>query len=120
MSNLHQVVDFCAATNPVDTPEALCREVAYHCLLAGKETLRLGQFQRTYRYCRNGLALFNEHGDSLHTELAESAALAAYLCGDFDQLNYVLSNSTPSSATQEIRIRAAFAKGDLNQAEQLA
>ena len=110
----------CAASNPYDSPTDLRREVAYHCLLAGQETLRLGQFQRTYKYCRNGLALFSDRSDALHMELAETAGHAAFLCGDFEQLAHVLKNAHPSSSTQETQLRAAIAKGDLVQAQQLA
>lgn len=106
----------CAATNPVDTPADIRRDVAYHCLLAGQDALRLGHFQKSHKYCRNGLTLFTEEADTLNRELAETAALSAYLCGDFEQLNIILENAEPSSAIEEIRMRANLARGKLAQA----
>ena len=109
-----------AATNPIETSAQLCREVAYHSLLAGKESLRLGHYQKAHKYCRNGLTLFPQRHDALFIELAESAALSAYLCGDFEQLTYVLNSSPPSSAMTEVRLRAALVQGSLKQSEQLS
>ncbi len=109
-----------AATNPVDTPSDLRHDVAHHNLLAGQQSLQAGNFQQAYKYCRNGLTLCPPGSGVLHVELAESAALAAFLCGDFDQLNYIESIAPPSSALTEVKLRAALVQNRLTDCVNLA
>ncbi len=109
-----------AATNPIDTPEALRHDVAHQNLLAGNESLAAGHFQQAYKFCRNGLTLCPAESDVLHLELAESAALAAFLCGDFDQLRYIESIAPDSSALTEVKLRAALVRNRLQDSVDLA
>ena len=113
-----------AATNPVDTPLELRTEVAHRNLLASRESLRLGHFQVAYNYSRSGLALLQrpavETHAALYSELAECAALAAFLCGDFDQLERVEQSAPASSLLRETRLRAAMVQNRLSKVAELA
>ncbi|MEM9623681.1 MAG: GAF domain-containing protein, partial [Pseudomonadota bacterium] len=112
-----------AATNPIDTPDELRQQVAHQNLLAGKESLAMGQFQQAYKFCRNGLTLYPESDDNtdvLQIELAQCAGLAALLCGDFGQLRYIESIAAKSSALTEVKMRAALVQSRLHDAVQLA
>jgi len=103
-----------AATNPVDTPAALRSEVAHSNLLAARESLQHNEFQLAYKHARSGLALLRDHqGQPLYLELAECAGLAAFLCGDFDQLQRVQHSAPESSALRETRLRAAMVQNRL-------
>ncbi len=108
-----------AATNPVETPDELRRECAHHNLLAGRESLQSGHFQPAYKFLRSGLMMWNEPDSPLYLELMEAAALAAFLCGDFEQLRFLESTASDSSMMTEIRIRAAIARGELDEAQRL-
>ncbi|MEE4284270.1 MAG: protein kinase, partial [Pseudomonadales bacterium] len=108
-----------AATNPVDTPDDLRQQSAHQNLLAAQHSLREGNFRLAFKYARSGLALQNSGiEDSLSVELAESAALAAFLCGDFEQLQRV-QTSTTSHALRETQIRAAMVQNRLSQVVEL-
>ncbi len=113
-----------AATNPVDTPAELRQEVAHRNLLASRESLRLGNFQVAYKYSRSGLALLHSPADEAHRalylELAECAALAAFLCGDFDQLQRVEQSAPASSTLSETHLRAAMVQNRLSKVVELA
>ena len=110
-----------AATNPVDTNEDLKVEVAHHNLLAAQASLSQGNFRNGYKFARSGLALMSNQRDTpLYLELAEAAALAAFLCGDFDQLEHVEQAAPQSSVLNEIRLRAAMVQNRLAEAAALA
>ena len=111
-----------AATNPIDTADDKKQEVAYHCLLAANEMLASSEHQRAHHLYRNGLLMLgalNERNAALGLELVEGAALSAYLCGDFEQLDQLLNCDAQSSALQEVRQRAAIARGNLIEAQAL-
>jgi len=108
-----------AATNPVDTPDDVRQQSAHQNLLAAQYSLSEGNFRLAFKYARSGLALKGgPTQDSLYVELAESAAKAAYLCGDFEQLEHVQTRAT-SHALREIQIRAAMVQNRLGQVVQL-
>ena len=110
-----------AATNPVDTPAQLCQEVAHQNLLAARECLHSNNFQLAYKFSRTGLALLDDSSDAsaLRLELAECAALAAFLCGDFDQLKRFEHTSLNSSALTETHLRAAMVQNNLHRVTEL-
>ncbi len=113
-----------AAADPISMPEDACRNVAHFDLLAARETLQQGAFQQAYKFCRSGLSLIEgklDHDEALYVELCQCAAEAAFFCGDFEQLNRVLT-SAPSnnSALDEIKVRAAVVQNQLVEARELA
>ncbi len=97
-------------------------DVAHHNLLAARAAVELGRFQAAYKYCRCGLAVAGtETDEAVILELAECAAEAAFLCGDFDQLYRVVREApAPSSVIEEVRVRAAAVQNRLGEAETLA
>ncbi len=104
-----------AATNPVDTPAQLRFEVAHSNLLAAQESLQHNEFQLAYKHARSGLALLQDnHEQPLYLDLAECAGLAAFLCGDFEQLERVQHSAPDSSALRETRLRAAMVQNRLH------
>lgn len=109
-----------AATNPVDTPAQLRQEVAHQNLLAARECLN-NNFQLAYKFSRTGLTLLDHADDSsaLALELAECAAQAAFLCGDFDQLERFEHTSLKSSALTETHLRAAMVQNKLHRVTEL-
>ncbi len=99
-------------------------DVAHYNLLAAREALRNNAFQPAFKYCRSGMALFgnDRHAPEDNETLAaliECAAEAAFLCGDYDQLDRVFeiagrSLARSSSALTNIRMRAAHAVNDVS------
>ena len=123
-AKLLQIADHLnASTHPTEPDDARRRDVAHCNLLAARETLRQGAFQQAYKYCRTGLVLLHglEPTEPMKLELAQCAAEAAFFCGDFEQLDRVLTAAPDHhSALEEIRVRAAIAQNDLSGARALA
>jgi len=97
-------------------------EIAHYNLLAAREALRTGAFQPAFRFCRAGLALYTHAGtagaETLYESLIECAAEAAFLCGDFDQLERIfdLAGRTLPRSTSlltDLRMRAAHSANDI-------
>jgi len=113
-----------AAVEPLDTAATQRAECAHYNLLAAGEALRTGAFQAAYRYARYGLALGlepdGEHA-ALRTSLQQNAAEAAFMCGDFEQLQRVFAEAPGTNhSIDEIRIRAALVQNQLTQTRRLA
>ncbi|MDP6374869.1 MAG: ATP-binding protein [Pseudomonadales bacterium] len=111
-----------AATNPMELSKTRRMEIAHFNLLAARAALSQSLFQPAYKYCRSGLTLLNDESsyEAMVLDLAECAALAAFSCGDFDQLERILLGATKrTSALREIQIRAAIVANDLARARRL-
>ena len=120
---------FNAAGGPFDADASRRNAIAHYNLLAAREALIEGAFQPAFKYCRSGLALFPlsprqplgaDHVQQVQA-LIECAAEAAFLCGDFEQLTRVFTRADQqqigaSSALTELRVRAALAQNELNEA----
>jgi len=120
-TNLEIAHHFNAATNPIDTASELRQEVAHRNLLAARQSLQANNFQLAYKFSRTGLALLHDAASvALHLELVECAALAAFLCGDFDQLENIQHTAPDSSAFMETRLRAAMVRNRLPEVVELA
>jgi PAS domain S-box-containing protein len=111
-----------AAIDPFAFDVADRDEVAHFNLLAARQALHDAAFQPAYRYARAGLALFPPDrpaaNDTLVESLIECAAEAAFLCGDFEQLDNVFDHAgrqlaRSSSALTELRMRAALSVNDV-------
>jgi PAS domain S-box-containing protein len=111
-----------AATDPFSFSLADRDEIAYHDLLAARQALQDAAFQPAYRYARAGLALYaserSAESEPIFESLVESAAEAAFLCGDFEQLDRVFDLAgrelhRSSSALTELRMRAALSANDV-------
>ncbi len=98
-------------------------DIAHFNLLAARQALLSNAFQPAFKYCRSGMALFGDDEIDSQNEtlvaLVECAAEAAFLCGDYDQLQRVfdiadraLGRST--SALTDLRMRAAHAANDIS------
>ncbi|HTK96719.1 MAG TPA: protein kinase, partial [Pseudomonadales bacterium] len=124
---------FNAAGGPFDRDVSRRNAIAHYNLLAAREALVDSEFQPAFKYCRSGLALFplnpRQPPDEAHSQLVqaliECAAEAAFLCGDFEQLTRVFARADyqhvgNSSALTEMRVRAALAQNELNDAINLA
>ena len=112
-----------AATDLVDVEDEQRQEFAHYNQLAAREALKRASFQKAYKYCRSGLALFfgpRPSTDAVYLELCQCAAEAAFLCGDFEQLARVVAQTeSATSAMHEVEIRAAIVSNDLARARQL-
>ena len=113
-----------AAIELVGASEDQRVDCAFHNLLAGREALRQSAYQLAYKYSRSGLALGlernGEHAPMLEA-LAQNAAEAAYLCGDFEQLHRVIGEApSGNSGINEVRVRAALVQNQLVDAEAIA
>ena len=111
-----------AAATPFIDDREVADEIAHHNLLAARECLAGGLFQAAYKHCRSGLMAYGTELPATPTvaELQQSAAEAAFLCGDFDQLERVAAQTgTRSSALDEILVRAALIRNDLPRARSL-
>jgi PAS domain S-box-containing protein len=112
-----------ASVDLVDLDDDRRSEFAHYNLLAARESLKRGAFQKAYKYCRSGLALFfgRDTGSTpIYLELCQCAAEAAFLCGDFDQLNRVVASADQAtSAMSEVEIRAAIVRNELQRAASL-
>jgi PAS domain S-box-containing protein len=124
-SSAQRIADhFNAACSPFDADGALREQVAEYNLLAAREALGLGLFQPAFKYCRTGLARYTTDpgiGSDLVDALIVCAAEAAFLCGDFEQLERVLQHAearpdAQPTALDEIRIAAALASNQLDAA----
>ncbi len=118
-NHLHATVD------PLEDPPEKRRKAAELGLIAARELMEGGQYQAAYRFCRFSLLLTDNHGDpgsagALNLELKHTAAEAAFLCGDFDQLSRIAQpDRTTDSSLKEILIRAALLQNDLKLARNL-
>ncbi|MEM6708581.1 MAG: histidine kinase dimerization/phospho-acceptor domain-containing protein, partial [Pseudomonadota bacterium] len=112
-----------AATNLVGVSDEQRQEFAHFNLLAAREALKRSNFQKAYKYSRSGLALFFSAvptTQSVYLELCQCAAEAAFLCGDFDELQRVVADTkSTTSAMQEVEIRAAIVSNRLEHARTL-
>ena len=120
---------FNAGGDPFHVAPARRNAIAHYNLLAAREALLENEFQPAFKYCRSGLALFPlrppqtlaaDHAQLVQA-LIEGAAEAAYLCGDFEQLERTFVQADrqltgSSSALTELRIRAALAQNQLGDA----
>jgi len=115
------------ACDPFDTKNPRRDDIAHYNLIAALAAKRRSLFQRTYKYCRSGLALFSPDeylGDNhLCRELLLCACESAFLCGDFEQLDHLLPTSgnqveNPANkiSLREIALRAAISRNQLNRA----
>ncbi len=115
------------ACDPFDTTNPRRDDIAHHNLIAAFAAKRRNSFQRTYKYCRSGLALFpveEYQGDNqLCMELILCACESAFLCGDFEQLDHLLPDDQIENhdisnkiSLREIRLRAAIARNQLQKA----
>jgi PAS domain S-box-containing protein len=110
-----------ASTNPVDIDDEQRQKVAHFNLLAGREALQQGTFQSAFKFARTGLAILGDNRNSaLKLELAECAAKAAFLCGDFDQLGFVQALAADSSPMMETQLRAAMVQNRLHEVVAIA
>ncbi len=110
-----------AATNPLETDARMRREVAHQNLLAARASLKQNNFQLAFKHGRSGLVLLHDEVDSaLFLELAECAALAAFLCGDFEQLEHVEHSLPSGRQLAETKIRAAMVQNKLSEVTALA
>ncbi len=116
---------FNAATGPFDAEAETLEQIAHYNHLAAREALGMGLFQPAFKYCRMGLALFSVHPDAISRDLVDAlvlcAAEAAYLCGDFEQLERVFGYAAQQpdarpTALDEIRISSALARNELTEA----
>jgi PAS domain S-box-containing protein len=125
-SSAQRIADhFNAACGPFEADDTFRDQIAHYNLLAAREALGLGLFQPAFKYCRTGLALYSTHPASVTNDLADAlilcAAEAAFLCGDFEQLERVLRHAETRpdagpTALDEIRISAALASNQLDAA----
>ena len=115
---------FNAGGGPFDSHTGTRDQIAHYNLAAARTALRDGAFQPAFKYARSGLSLFADQRDE-PSELLEalllSAAEAAFLCGDFEQLERVFNDANrqlPGSpaALNELQIRTHLARNDLEQA----
>ncbi len=113
-----------AAADPLGLELERARDVAHFNLLAARESLQQAAFQQAYKFCRSGLSLIEhrvEASDALYAELCQCAAEAAFFCGDFQQLNRVLTTApSHNSALDEVKVRAAVVQNRLGDARTLA
>ncbi|NOX51579.1 MAG: protein kinase, partial [Gammaproteobacteria bacterium] len=113
-----------AATHLVDADQQTRTQVAHQNLLAAKEALTDGNFRGAYKFSRMGLVLVDRIDETLFAALIESAAFAAFLCGDFQQLEHILEQGrvagTSTSTLLETRIRAAMVQNNLQSVATLA
>jgi PAS domain S-box-containing protein len=125
-SNAQRIADhFNAASGPFEVDASLRDEIAHYNLRAAREALEFGLFQPAFKYCRTGLAVYTgaaaTNGNDLVDALVLCAAEAAFLCGDFEQLERVLERAGTQpdampTALDEIRISAALASNRLESA----
>lgn len=123
-SNIINIADhFNAGADLCDLAPNRRLDIAHYNLLAGRESLQRATFQKAYKYARSGLSLFFSQQPShepVYLELCQCAAEAAFLCGDFEQLTRVVEHSSQaSSSMQEVQLRAAIVRNELNQAQTL-
>ncbi len=111
-----------AGCNHLDLADEARQTIAHYNRLAAREALGRGSFQQAYKYCRSGLALQPQGSqEQVFLELSECAAEAAFLCGDFEQLDRVVNSAaTQTSTLKEVQIRAALVTNDLPRARALA
>ncbi|MBX3705227.1 MAG: response regulator [Pseudomonadales bacterium] len=114
-----------AATSLLDTDPAARLEAARFNELAGAEALRQGLYQQAYKYSRHGLAFGldpkGEHAATVEA-LCQNATVAAFLCGDFEQLHRVIGEAPTAgnSSINEIRVRAAVVQNQLEDSRRIA
>jgi len=112
---------FNAGGGPFDTHTGTRDQVAHYNLAAARTALRDGAFQPAFKYARSGLSLFTDQRSEpggLLEALLLSAAEAAFLCGDFDQLDRVFNDARrqlPDSpaALNELQVRTHLVRNDL-------
>lgn len=95
-------------------------------LSAGRKAKQGVAFQSSFKYFKTAIALFGQDiwdQYDLSLELHMEAAESAYLCGDHDQLDFLVKTSLEhargildKSKIQELKIKSLVAKGNLEQA----
>ena len=116
------------ACDPFDTTNPRRDDIAHYNLIAAFAAKRRNSFQRTYKYCRSGLALFSQDeyrdDNQLCRELIICACESAFLCGDFEQLDHLLPTADSKNqylsndiSLREISLRAAIARNQLHKAQ---
>ena len=111
-----------AGIDPLDSDVEQRRETAEVSLLAARTRLEEGDFKEAYKQCRAALMLLETLPDqaALALELRQTAAEAAFLCGDFEQVGRVVQSEAgrSNSTINEILIRASIIQNDLTGAKQ--
>ena len=119
-----------AGTNPLRLTIDERNRIAHRNLLAAQESLRTNDFQPAYKYARTGLSVLSPppgheppraEPSPVIAELSQTAAEAAFLCGDFNQMDLVVASvANPSVTLKEVVLRAALVRNDLERAFDLA
>ena len=115
-----------AGTNPLHLDDQQRHHIGHRNLLAAQESLRKNAFQPAYKYARTGLSVITTEATAADAnpvagELMQIAAEAAFLCGDFDQMDRVISGvEQPPVNLREIELRAALVRNNLERAFNLA
>lgn len=110
-----------AGSDLVNLPAALRARVAHANLLAAMEAQEEQNFRSAYTYCRTGLTVLGDLDPGIQRELSQGAAKAAFLCGDFDQLDTVMRQAGElTHGLREIQVRAAIARDELSSALRIA
>ena len=108
-----------AATQPIGASLEASTQAAHFNLLAAQASFREGLYQRAYKLARTGMVLGGSKPDPARSDaLAEIAARASLLCGDFEQLAFVLERAEPTRSLALVRIQAAVMREDFRTAEQ--
>jgi signal transduction histidine kinase/CheY-like chemotaxis protein/HPt (histidine-containing phosphotransfer) domain-containing protein/tetratricopeptide (TPR) repeat protein len=115
---------FNAGGGPFDSHTDTRDQVAHYNLAAARTALRDGSFQPAFKYARSGLSLFTDQRSApgeLLEALLLSAAEAAFLCGDFEQLDRVFRDADRQlvdspAALNELQIRTHMARNALDRA----
>ncbi len=115
--------------NSFETPEKLGinkNKLAELNLSAGRKARQGAAFQSSFKYFKTAIALFGQNiwaQYDLSLELHLEATEAAYLCGDYDQLDFLVNtalehtrNSLDKTKFQEIKIKSLVAAGHLQEA----
>jgi len=112
-----------AACDPIADADTDRRELAELNLATARLQLESARYQQAYKGARTGLLLLplEDRNGITHRELVDTAAEAAFLCGDLEQLEHLLRPGLPvTSALREMGVRASLMRNELVQARQLA
>lgn len=112
-----------AACDPTADATDDRRELAELNLATARLQLESARYQQAYKGARTGLLLLplEDRNGITHRELVDTAAEAAFLCGDLEQLERLLRPGLPVTSTlRELGVRAALMRNDLVQSRQLA
>ncbi|MBV1906043.1 MAG: response regulator [Pseudomonadales bacterium] len=115
------------ACNPFEYHNERRDQIAHYNLIAAFAAKRRNAFQRAYKYCKAGLALYSQEeinsGKQICRELILNACEAAFLCGDFEQLEHLLPSNTAATkhiadviSLREIKLRSYIARNQIGNA----